>query len=145
MQGGMQGGSQPAKVSTGYSPGSSSTGSFSNAGSAGGYGFNGGYGGGYGGPGPNDMYPMGGHAPTSQQQQQQQPPMQNQPMQNSNNNQQQAKSDFGLDDLNFDPDTLIGAEGAGGEQTDFGNVSTEPKTAKIINAQILTSSNKSNT
>ena len=101
----------------------SSSGSFNNAGYAG---FNGGY-----GYGPNDMqqqYPsMPPQASQPQQQQHQQHTMQQQsqqqPVQQSHS-QQQAKSGFGLDDLNFDPDTLIGGpEGATGEQTDFGNVS----------------------
>ena len=43
-------------------------------------------------------------------------------MQSGQGGQSSSKSDFGLEDLNFDPDTLIGADGTG-EQTDFGNVS----------------------
>ena len=42
-------------------------------------------------------------------------------MQSGQGGQSSSKSDFGLEDLNFDPDTLIGADGTG-EQTDFGNV-----------------------
>ena len=119
---------QPSnKAASGYSPSSiSSSGSFTtnppsssnfntfNPGCMPGYG---------GGPGPRgypgmgpmnpNMYPNN-QAPMQQQQMQQ--PNPHQPQQN-----QQQKSDFGLDDLNFDPDTLIG-EGTG-EQTDFGNVS----------------------
>ena len=49
-------------------------------------------------------------------------PNQQVPMQSGQGGQSSSKSDFGLEDLNFDPDTLIGADGTG-EQTDFGNVS----------------------
>ena len=48
-------------------------------------------------------------------------PNQQVPMQSGQGGQSSSKSDFGLEDLNFDPDTLIGADGTG-EQTDFGNV-----------------------
>ena len=69
------------------------------------------------------QYPSMPPQASQPQQQQQQHTMQQHPVQQSSS-QPQAKSDFGLDDLNFDPDTLIGGpEGATGEQTDFGNVS----------------------
>merc|ERR1719410_1704205 len=67
--------------------------------------------GGYGGyGGMADMYPNNAVNPNQQV-----------PMQSGQGGQSSSKSDFGLEDLNFDPDTLIGADGTG-EQTDFGNL-----------------------